>query len=123
MGGGSRTTGPDDRSTTMVIGAYKDDDKGSDSGSAYVFTRATTPGATSPSQLDAGYQAERTRPALVADMAPGGVDDDDDGDRGVLGRRRWIRSGSAYVFTRDTAGDPPPAAAGCQADRGRRRCG
>ena len=28
---------------TMVIGAYKDDDKGSDSGSAYVFTR-NTPG-------------------------------------------------------------------------------
>jgi len=31
---------------TMVIGAYKDDDKGSNSGSAYVFTRDTP--ATSP---------------------------------------------------------------------------
>ena len=80
---------------TMVIGAYKDDDDGSDSGSAYVFTRDTV-------QLDAGCQATDG-----ADRFGGSVSID--GDTMVIGAYKdddkGSDSGSAYVFTRNTPGD------------------
>ena len=81
---------------TVVIGAYFDDDNGSNSGSAYVFTRATA------GDLASGWTQVAK---LTAD--DGAYDDvfgirvSIDGDTMVIGSS----SGSAYVFTRDTAGD------------------
>ena len=47
---------------TVVIGAFGDDDKGSNSGSAYVFTRDTAGDLTSG--WTAGCQADRETTAL-----------------------------------------------------------
>ena len=86
---------------TMVIGAYKDDDKGSNSGSAYVFTRDTagdlTSGWTQVDKLTAGDGATDDIFGYSVSI---------DGDTVVIGA--WLDDdmrGSAYVFTRDTAGD------------------
>jgi len=89
---------------TMVIGSYGDDDKGSGSGSAYVFTRDTagaiTSGWTQVATLTAddgaaddyfGYSVSVNGETMVI----GAYGDDDNGSN----------SGSAYVFTRDTNGD------------------
>ena len=89
---------------TMVIGAYRDDDDGSDSGSAYVFTRDTvgdlTSGWTQVAKLTAGD-------AAGGDLFGWSVSID--GDTIVIGAYqeddRGTNSGSAYVFTRDTAGN------------------
>ena len=88
----------------MVIGAYKDDDKGSDSGSAYVFTRDT-----------AGDLASNWTQVAKLTATDGAADDrfgdsvSIDGDTMVIGAYKdddkGSDSGSAYVFTRDTAGD------------------
>ena len=88
----------------MVIGAYADDDDGTDSGSAYVFTRDTA------GDLASGWTEVAK---LTADDGAGGdwfgISVSIDGDTVVIGSQRdadnGIESGSAYVFTRDTAGD------------------
>jgi len=92
---------------TMVVGAHQDDDMGSNSGAAYVFTRDT-----------AGDLASdwKQRAKLTAGQAYGWAEGDYfgfsvsiDGDTVVIGAPRdddnGPQSGSAYVFTRDTAGD------------------
>ena len=90
---------------TVVIGASWDDDMGSSSGSAYVFTRDTAgdlaSGWTQVEKLTAG-----------TDGAEGdyfGYSVSIDGDTVVIGAYRdddkGSSSGSAYVFTRGTAGD------------------
>ena len=90
---------------TMVIGALYDDDDGSNSGSAYVFTRDTAgdlaSGWTQVAKLTAGTDGAAgdqfsTGVSIDGDtVVIGAYTDDDDG----------LNSGSAYVFTRDTAGD------------------
>jgi hypothetical protein len=89
---------------TVVIGAYLDDDKGSDSGSAYVFTRDTagnpTSGWTQVAKLTAGDGAVADRFGYSVSI---------DGDTVVIGAYwdddKGDKSGSAYVFTRVTAGE------------------
>ena len=91
---------------TMVVGAHQDDDKGDNSGSAYVFTRATpgdlASGWTQVAKLTAddgavndnfGYSVSIDGDTMV--IAAHSDDDDVKGDN----------SGSAYVFTRTTAGN------------------
>jgi hypothetical protein len=78
---------------TAVIGAARDDDKGNDSGSAYVFTRSGT-SWSQQAKLTAtdGAANDRfgTRVALSGSTAViGAILDDDNSDN----------SGSAYVFT------------------------
>ena len=89
---------------TMVIGAHQDDDKGTSSGSAYVFTRDTAgdlgSGWTQVAKLTAddgtGYDRFGYSVSIDGDtVVVGAQTDDDEGDN----------SGSAFVFTRDTAGD------------------
>jgi len=89
---------------TVVIGSHYDDDKGTDSGSACVFTRDTA------GDLSSGW-------TQVAKLTAGdGASSDDfgssvsiDGDTVVIGAYfdddKGSDSGSVYVFTRDTAGD------------------
>ena len=89
---------------TMVIGAHQDDDKGTDSGSAYVFTRDTAgdlaSGWTQVAKLTAGDGA-------ASDQFAGSVSNE--GDTIVIGAYydddKGFNSGSAYVFTRTIAGD------------------
>jgi phage baseplate assembly protein gpV len=92
---------------TIVIGAYLDDDKGDNSGSAYVYTRVTagdlTSGWTQLAKLtaDDGADGDEFGYSVSIDgdtMVIGAFKDDDD----VKGEDN---SGSAYVFTRDTPGD------------------
>ena len=89
---------------TVVIVAWLDDDKGSTSGSAYVFTRDTAgdlaSGWTQVAKLtaDDGAEGDRFGNSVSIDgdtVVIGAYANDDDG----------VDSGSAYVFTRDTAGD------------------
>ena len=90
---------------TMVIGAWADDDDGTDSGSAYVFTRNTA------GDLASGW----TQVAKLTAGTDGAADDrfgqsvSIDGDTVVIGAffddDGGSNSGSAYVFTRNTAGD------------------
>jgi hypothetical protein len=79
---------------TVVIGAFRDDDKGSDSGSAYVFTRAGS-GWTQQAKLVASDGAAGDQFGWSVAL---------DGDTAVIGARldddKGIDSGSAYVFTR-----------------------
>jgi hypothetical protein len=88
---------------TVVIGARYDDDKGSNSGSAYVFTRDTA------GDLASGWT--QVAKLTADDGAAGdyfGYSVSIDGDTMVIGAPRTTtrdNSGSAYVFTRDTAGD------------------
>ena len=90
---------------TVVIGAFMDDDDGTDSGSAYVFTRDTAgdlaSGWTQVAKLTAGTDG--------AEGDEFGRSVSIDGDTVVIGARNddddGTDSGSAYVFTRDTAGD------------------
>ena len=89
---------------TMVIGAPYDDDKGVQSGSAYVFTRDTagdlTSGWTHVAKLTADDGA-------ASDFFGWSVSID--GDTVVIGAQhdddKGVNSGSAYVFMRATAGD------------------
>ena len=87
---------------TMVVGAHKDDDNGSASGSAYVFTKPGT-----------GWVTTSTAAKLTASDATAGDNFGDsvavDGDTVVVVAARrdddsHSRSGSAYVFTKPAAG-------------------
>jgi hypothetical protein len=89
---------------TIVIGAWHDDDKGTDSGSAYVFTRDTA------GDFDSGWTQVTKLTASDGDAVDNfGISVSIDGDTIVIGARKDDDgpgdSGSAYVFTRDTAGD------------------
>ncbi|HOR97207.1 MAG TPA: FG-GAP repeat protein [Kiritimatiellia bacterium] len=80
---------------TVLIGAYKDDDKGTDSGSAYVFTRDGTnwiQQAKLTADDGATYDYFGYSVALSGDTALVGAYKDDD---------KGSDSGSAYVFARD----------------------
>jgi len=85
---------------TIVIGAWYDTDQGSHSGSAYVFTRNTagslTSGWTQRAKLTASDGAANDNFGETVSV---------DGDTIVIGAR-WNdgQNGSAYVFTRNTAG-------------------
>ena len=79
---------------TMVIGAYKDDDKGLNSGSAYVFTRDTTGGITSGWTQVAKLTAAD---GAAGDQFGGSVAINS--DTMVIGAWR-DNSGSAYVFSK-----------------------
>ncbi|MEN8131781.1 MAG: FG-GAP repeat protein [Pseudomonadota bacterium] len=83
---------------TAVIGAYKDDDNGTDSGSAYVFVRGVSGVWTQISKLTAsdGVASDRFGNAVAVDgdtAVIGALSDDDNGNA----------SGSAYVFTRSNS--------------------
>ena len=91
---------------TMVVAAPNDDDKGSNSGSVYVFTR-NAPGSASsgwtqraklvPSDGAAGDQFGYVAVAIHGDtVVVGAIKEDAKGSD----------SGSAYVFTRDVPGNP-----------------
>ena len=87
---------------TVVVGAYWDDDNGGDSGSVYVFTKATDSDwadATETVKLTAsdgaagdsfGYSVELDGDTMAVAAYLDGDDDDD----------QPSNSGSAYVFTR-----------------------
>ena len=86
---------------TVVVGAHKDDDDGDDSGSAYVFTKP------------AGGWADATETAKLtaSDGAAGdlfGISVAVDGSTAVIGANDHThgteKSGSAYVFTKNSAG-------------------
>ena len=94
---------------TIVIGAWHDDDKGINSGSAYVFTRTRC-----WNEMTGDVSSSYTQVAKLTadDGASGdkfGISVSIDGDTIVIGARNdddnGGESGSAYVFTRDTAGD------------------
>ena len=79
---------------TVVIGAYGDDDNGSNSGSAYVFTRTGgvwTEHAKLRASDGAMLDVFGASVALDGDTAVIGAREDDD---------NGLQSGSAYVFTR-----------------------
>ena len=89
---------------TMVVGAYFDDDKATNSGSAYVYTRDT------PGDLASGWtQVAKLTADDGADSDKFGYSVSIDGDTMVIGAYqdddKGLNSGSAYVFTRDTAGN------------------
>ena len=79
---------------TVVVGAYWDDDNGDDSGSVYVFTKAT----------DSEWaDATETVKLTASDGAAGdsfGISMALDGDTMAAGAPEDDDSGSAYVFTR-----------------------
>ena len=86
---------------TMVIGANLDDDNGTSSGSAYVFARATAgdpaSGWTQVAKLTAGDAAASAQFGHSVSI---------DGDTVAVGAHgTGVNTGSAYVFTRDTAGN------------------
>jgi hypothetical protein len=84
---------------TAVIGAYWDDDGGTDSGSAYVFTRASDGTWTQHQKLTASDAAAGDNFGISVSVS---------GDTAVIGA--WgdndggTDSGSAYVFTRSSDG-------------------
>ncbi|MBI1317327.1 MAG: hypothetical protein GC168_00070 [Candidatus Hydrogenedens sp.] len=86
---------------TTVLGALRDDDGGSDSGSAYVYVRSggvwTQQQKLSASDA-AGGDGFGSSVSVSGDAALVGANGDDDGG---------VNSGSAYVFTIDTT--PPNA--------------
>ena len=86
---------------TMVVGANLDDDDGTDSGSAYVFTRVT------PGDPASGWtQVAKLTADDAAASAQFGMSVSIDGDTVVVGAHgTGAYTGSAYVFTRDTGGD------------------
>ena len=90
---------------TVVIGATGDDDKGSGSGSVYVFTKPVGGWAADD------YSGNETAKLLASD----GANDDNfgrsvavDGDTVAVGALRdddkGSNSGSAYVFTKPSGG-------------------
>ena len=89
---------------TIVVGAYNDDDKGSNSGSAYVFEKSDSSDATSWTKVkkltaDDGRYADRFGYLYVAisdgTIVVGAYGDDDKGSS----------SGSAYVFEKSDSSD------------------
>jgi len=90
---------------TIVVGAYGDDDAGSGSGSAYIFTPDVA------GSLTAGWTQHAK--LLASDGATGdqfGVSVAISGDTVVVGAYgdadNGAASGSAYIFTRSGAGNP-----------------
>ena len=85
--------GPGDR---VVIGAYLDDDKGSASGSAYIFTRGETGWTQEAKVVASDGMASDAFGFVVAINGPG--------DRIIVGAYfdddKGTNSGSAYIFTR-----------------------
>ncbi|MGL5019246.1 MAG: FG-GAP repeat protein [Luteolibacter sp.] len=79
---------------TVIVGAYFDDDGGSDSGSAYVFTRSgstwSQQAKLTASDADMGDRFGNSVSVSGDTVVVGAHRDDDDGSN----------SGSAYVFTR-----------------------
>lgn len=88
--------------STIAVGAYGDDDKGVDSGSAYVFTKQSSGNYVQSQKLLAsdGANSDRFGISLVISddgsvIVAGAYYDDDKG----------ADSGSAYVFTKQVSGD------------------
>ena len=87
---------------TVVVGAYRDDANGSDSGSAYLFTKPETGWATTNNQTakltaSDGAEGDRFGYSIGVDgdtVVVGAYEDDDNG----------LRSGSAYLFTKPETG-------------------
>jgi hypothetical protein len=81
---------------TAIIGAYLDDDKGSNSGSAYIFTRAGTTWSQQAKLVAADGAA--------SDYFGNSVAISSDGNTAIIGAHgdddKGTNSGSAYVFTR-----------------------
>lgn len=86
-------------STTAVVGAFRDDDNGEDSGSVYVFTRLSDGRWTQQTKIVASDGAEGDRFGRVLAM---------NGDTLVIGAwgddDRGENSGSVYIFTRSGNG-------------------
>ena len=84
---------------TAVVGAYGDDDLGSESGSAYVFTRNSSGDWSLQQKLTASDGASNDRFGWVVAI---------DGDTVVVGNESWDffnpPPGAAYVFTRNSSG-------------------
>ncbi|MGI9513880.1 MAG: fibronectin type III domain-containing protein [Anderseniella sp.] len=85
---------------TAIVGAYRDDDNGSDSGSAYVFIRDNSGNWSQQVKLKASDGAANDSfghsVALSGNtVIVGAYNDDDNGSN----------SGSAYVFIRDNSGN------------------
>ena len=79
---------------TVVVGAYWDDDQGGDSGSVYVFTKATDSvwaDATETVKLTASHGAANDSFGISVAL---------DGDTMAVGAVQDDNSGAAYVFTR-----------------------
>ena len=83
---------------TAIVGAWKDDDNGENSGSAYIFTKAVD-GTWSQTGKSASDGAAEDRfgfsVSISGDIVIVGADNDDD---------MGIDSGSAYVFTKAVDG-------------------
>lgn len=84
---------------TALIGAYCDDDLGSDAGSVYVFIRDSAGAWSLQQKLTASDGASNDEFGYTVAV---------DGDTAVIGTYGWDffdpPAGSAYVFTRDSAG-------------------
>ena len=88
---------------TIVVGAYGDDDKGSDSGSVYLFEKSSSGDASSFAQVakltadDGAKYDQFGRSVAISDgtIVVGAYGDDDKGSR----------SGSAYLFQKSSSGD------------------
>jgi hypothetical protein len=84
---------------TAVVGAYADDDAGSESGSAYVFTRDAAGTWSQQAKLTASDAAAEDRFGWAVAVS---------GDTAVIGAHQnddaGLNSGSAYVFVRDAGG-------------------
>ncbi|MEN8178026.1 MAG: choice-of-anchor D domain-containing protein [Pseudomonadota bacterium] len=84
---------------TAVVGVYGDDDLGSESGAAYIFTRDSAGVWSQQQKLIASDGAADDRFGWAVDVH---------GDTVVIGKESWDffapPPGAAYVFTRDSAG-------------------
>ena len=100
---------------TVVVGAHKDDDKGSNSGSAYVFTKPSG-GWGDWDDLPQTHEEDEDKDALTAKLTASdgaanhefGISVAVDGDTVVVGAHKdddeGSNSGSAYVFTKPSGG-------------------
>ena len=102
---------------TVVVGAHKDDDEGSNSGSAYVFTKPSG-GWGDWDDLPQTHEEDEDKDALTAKLtASDGAADDEfgisvavDGDTVVVGAHKVdasntvANSGSAFLFTKPATG-------------------
>ena len=92
---------------TVVVGARGDDDNGSNSGSAYVFTKPASEGGWNDSNLATGQVNHTETAKLTASDGAGAdrfgqsvsVQSTDDGNTVVVGAHLDDGKGSVYVFT------------------------
>jgi hypothetical protein len=89
----------------VIVGADFDDDKGTNSGSAYIFKKSDTPGDPN------WYEQVKLLASDGADNDKFGISVSVSGDYAVVGAYfdddKGTNSGSAYIFKRsDTPGDP-----------------